>query len=200
MGVPIPLNTSEASFTLSFTWPGLFLSIPRWMTLRALANFSIFSLCSLRSWKTSFHPAAPKKAPESTFPTVFKFESIKLFTSALCVEEQVGTVGIGCTFEPKSYAGSLRPNLRLASPEIHGQTGLTWSNTGSDTCVQYALPDQGPEGAGSWSRMTHHLGGARLTAASPPRGPGKTLLGLFLVTDCGGFAVSPRRYLSPICS
>ena len=25
--------------------------------------------------------------------------------------------------------------------------------------------------------MTHHLGGARLTAASPPRGPGKTPLG-----------------------
>ena len=28
-----------------------------------------------------------------------------------------------------------------------------------------------------WSRMAHHLGRARLTSASPPCGPGKTLLG-----------------------
>ena len=45
------------------------------------------------------------------------------------------------------------------------------------TCVEYALPDQYPEGAGSWSRMAHHLGRAWLTEASPPRGPGKTPLG-----------------------
>ena len=78
---------------------------------------------------------------------------------------------------PKSYPSSLRPNLRLAVPRIYGLTGLTRSNTGSDTCVQYVLPDQGPEVAGSWSRMTHHLGRARLTSASPPRGPWKTPLG-----------------------
>ena len=41
------------------------------------------------------------------------------------------------------------PNLRLAGPGIHGRTGLARSNTGFDTCVQYALPDQGPEEAGS---------------------------------------------------
>ena len=173
----IPFNTSVASFTLSFTWPGLFLYIPCWMTLRALANFSIFALCSLRSWRTSFDPSAPVEAPKSTFPTVFVIKSINLFTSASCVEDRVGIVGNGCTLEPKSYPSSLRPNLRLAGPGIHGQTELARSKTGSDTCVQYALPDQGPEGAGSWSQMAHHLGRARLTSASPPRGPGKTPLG-----------------------
>ena len=69
------------------------------------------------------------------------FKSINFFTSALCVEERVGIVGNGCTLGPKSYPSSLRPNLRLAGPGIHGQTGLARSNTGSDTCVQYALPD-----------------------------------------------------------
>ena len=43
----------------------------------------------------------------------------------------------------------MRPNLRLVGPGIHGRTGLTRGNTDSDVCVQYALPDQGPEGAGS---------------------------------------------------
>ena len=83
----------------------------------------------------------------------------------------------GCTLGLKSYPFSLRPNLRLAGPGIHGQTGLDRSNTGFDTCVQYALPDQGPEGAGSWSRMAHHLGRARLTSTSPPHEPGMTPLG-----------------------
>ena len=55
----IPLNTSVAALALSLTCPGLFLSIPCWITLRALANFSIFTLCSFRSWRTSFHPSAP---------------------------------------------------------------------------------------------------------------------------------------------
>ena len=55
----IPLNTSVASQTLSLTWPGLFLGIPCWITLRALFNFSIFTLCSFRSWRTSFHPSTP---------------------------------------------------------------------------------------------------------------------------------------------
>ena len=64
----------------------------------------------------------------------------------------------------------------LAGSGIHGQTGLARGNRGSDTYVQYALPDQGPEGAGFLSRMAHHLGRARLTSASPPCGPGKTPL------------------------
>ena len=59
----IPLNTFVALFSLSCTWPGLLLSIPCWMTLRALANFSIFSLCSIRSWRTFFHPSIPGGAP-----------------------------------------------------------------------------------------------------------------------------------------
>ena len=142
----IPPNTSVASFTLSVTWRGLFLSIPCWMTLRALSNFSIFSFCSFRSWKTSFHPSAPEEASKSSFPIVLLPVSINLFTSASCVEDRIGIVGTRCTLEPKSYPSSLRPNLRLAGR----------SNTSSDTCVQYALPDQGPEGAGSWSRMGHH--------------------------------------------
>ena len=61
----ISLNTSLASLTLSLTWPGLFLSIPCWMTLRALANFSDYLFCSLRSWRTSFHPSASGEAPKS---------------------------------------------------------------------------------------------------------------------------------------
>ena len=55
----IPLTTSVASFTLSLTWPGLFLSIPCWMTLRALANFSIFLVCSLRSWRKAYRMVYP---------------------------------------------------------------------------------------------------------------------------------------------
>ena len=172
----ILLNTSVVSFTLSLTWPGLFFSTPCWIMLRALANFSIFSFCSLWSWRTSFHRSAPGEAPKSTFPTVFKFASINLFTSASCVEERVGIVGNRCTLGPKTYPSSLRPNLRLAGPGILGQTGLARSNTCSDTCVQYALRYQGAEGAGSWSRMAHHLSRARLTSASPPRGSGKTPL------------------------
>ena len=116
------------------------------------------------------------EAPKSTFLTVFTLESIHLFTSTSRVEERVGIVGNGCTLGLESYPSSLRPNLRLAGPGIHGQTGLARSHTGSDTSLQYALPDQGPEGAGSWSRMAHYLGRARLTSASPPHGPGKTLL------------------------
>ena len=141
----IPLNTSIDSLTLSFTWPGLFLSIPCWMTLRALANFSIFSLCFLWSWGTFFHLTAPGEAPKSTFPTVLSIKSINLFTSASCVEERVGIVENWCTFGLKSYPSSLRTKLRLAGPGIHGQTGLVRSNTGSNTCVRYALSDQGIE-------------------------------------------------------
>ena len=58
--------------------------------------------------------------------------------------------------------------------------------------------------------MAHHLRRARLTAASPPRGPGtkhshwdailKWPFRLFLITDCGGVAVSPRRFHTPIRS
>ena len=100
-------------------------------------------------WRTSFHPSASEEAPKSTSPTVFNFESINRFTSVSCVEERVGIVENGCTLGPKFCPSSMRPNLRLAVPRIHGQTGLARSNTGSDTCVQYALPDRGTEGAGS---------------------------------------------------
>ena len=86
---------------------------------------------------------------ESIFPIVFPVKSINLFTSASCVEERVGIAKNGCALGPKSYPSSLTPNLHLAGPGIHGQTGLAQSNKGSDTCVQYALPDRGPEGAGS---------------------------------------------------
>ena len=164
----IPLNTSVALFTLSSTWPRLFLSIPYWMTLRALAKFSSFLLCSLRSWRTSFHP---KSHPSPLSPQLLILNPYIFVTSASCVEERVGIVRNGCTLGPESYSSSLKPNLRLAGPGIHGRTWLARTNTSCDTCVQYALPDQGPVGAGSWSRMTHHLGRARLTSASPPRGP-----------------------------
>ena len=205
----IPLNTSLASFTLSVAWRGLFPSIPCCMMLWALAKLFIFSFYSFRSWRTPFHPSAPEEAVKSTFSTVFVFTSIHFFTSASCVDERVGIVWNGCTLGPKSCPSSLRPDLRLAGPGIHGHTGLTRSNTGSDTCVQYALPDQGLEGASSWSRMAHHLGRSRLTSALPPGGPGKKPLrdeepsvGYHsgMVTDCGGFAVSPRRFHSPIRS
>ena len=145
----IPPNTSVASFTLSFTWRGLFLSIPCCMMLRALANLSTFSFCSFCSWRTSFHPLAPGEASKSTFPMLSVFGSINLFTSASCVEERVRIAGNGCTLGPKSYPSFLRPNLRLSVPGIYGQTGLARSKTGSDTCVHYALPDQGPKRAGS---------------------------------------------------
>ena len=178
MGAEHSTHISVASFTLSVPWQGLFLSIPCWMMLRALANLSIFTFYSFRSWRTSFNPSAPEEAPKSTFPAIISFESINCFTSASCVEKRVGIVENRSTLGPKSHPpSSLRPNLRLAGPEMYGQTGLPGSNTGSDTCVQYALPDQGPEGAGSWSRMTCRLGRARLTLTLPPRGPGKTPLG-----------------------
>ena len=118
-----------------------------------------------------------RKSSYMKFPTVLSIKSIQFFTSASHVEEHVGIVGNGCTLGPKSYSNSLRPNLCLAGPRIYRRTGLARNNTGSDTCAQYALPDQGPEGAGSWSRMTHHLGRARLTSASPPRGLEKPPLG-----------------------
>ena len=65
-----------------------------------------------------------------------------------------GRTGLGKPVRTKKPP--LSSNLRLAGSGIHGQTGLARSNTGSDTCVQYALPDQSPEGGGSWSRMAHH--------------------------------------------
>ena len=143
----IPPNTSVASFTLSVTWRGLFFSIPLCIMLKALSNLCIFTFCSFRSWRTSFHSSAPGEASKSTFPTVFVFESINLFTSVSSVEKRVEIVRNGCTLGQKSYPSSLWPNFRLAGSGIHGQTGLARSNTGSDTCVQYTLPDQGPEGA-----------------------------------------------------
>ena len=142
-------------------------------------------LASLSSWR----------APKSIFPTFVSCKSINHFTSALCAEERVGIVENGYNLGSKFYPSFLRPNLRLAGPGIHGQTGYARSKTGSDTCVQYALPDQGPEGAVSWSRITHHFGRDRLTLASPPRGLGKAPL-----TDCGGFVVSPRSFHTPVRS
>ena len=135
--------------TLSLTWQGFFLSILGCMMLRVLANLSTFSFCSFRSWRTSFHPSAPAEAPNSTFPTVFSVKSLNIFTSASCVEERVAIVGNRCTLGPKSYSSSLRPKTRLGGSGIHRQTGLARSKTGSGTRVQYALPDKGPEGAGS---------------------------------------------------
>ena len=80
---------------------------------------------------------------------LFVFLSINSFISASCVEERVGIVGNGYTLRPQSYPSSLRPNLRLAGPGMHGRIELARGNTDSDVCVQYALPDQGPEGASS---------------------------------------------------
>ena len=97
----------------------------------------------------SFHPSAPEEVSKSDFLTFFTLRSINSFTSESYVEERVGIVDNGCTLGPKSHPSSLRPSLRLAGPGIHGQTRVARSNTGSDTCVQYALPDRGPEGAGS---------------------------------------------------
>ena len=147
----------------------------------AVPSFSIFSLCCFRRWRRTLHPPAPKGASISLFPLLFVKLSINRFTSASCVERRVGVVRNGCTLGPKSYPSSRRPNLRLADSRIHGQIGLAWSNTGSDTCVQYALLDQSPEGTGSWSRMERSFE-------------------LFLVTDCGGFAESPRRFHTPVHS
>ena len=135
------ISQRRRTCSLSVTWRGLFLSISCCMMLRALANLSIFSFCSFRSWRTSLHPSASGEAPKYTFPIVFSKVSIKFFTSASYVEERVGIVGNECILGPKSYPSSLRPNLRLDGHRIHGQTGLPRSHTGSDTCVQYALPD-----------------------------------------------------------
>ena len=106
------------------------------------------------------------------------FGSIICFTSASCVEERVGIVRNGCTLGPQSYCSSLRPNLRLAGPGIHRRTGLARGNTDFDVCVRNALPDQGLEGPGSWSRMAHHLGKAKLAS------------------DCGGLAVERAKLMN----
>ena len=97
----------------------------------------------------TLHPPAPEGASIFSFPHLFFKLSMNCFTNASCVEERVGVVRNVCTLGPKSYPSSLRPNLPLAGPGIHEETGIARSNTGSNTCVQYALPDQGPEGAGS---------------------------------------------------
>ena len=89
----------------------------------------------------------------SLFHKFFFTFSINKFTSALGVEEQVRVVGYGYNLGPQSYLSSLRPNLRLASPRIHGWIRLVRGNTDYDVCIQYALLDQGSEGAYSWFRM-----------------------------------------------
>ena len=111
----------------------------------------------LREWRV-LHAG-----PRRNFGTVFGTALLVETSSEQCTWLDRGYPGSGSFFlSPISYWLFLR---------------LARSNTGSDTCVQYALPDQGPERAGSWSRMTDHLGRVMLTAASPPRGPGKTPLG-----------------------
>ena len=116
-------------------------------------------------------------AADSLFPKDFFWLSIHYFTSASCVDEQVGILGNGCTLGPQSYPAFPRPNLLAASPGIHWRIRLAHGNADSDVCVQYALPDQDPEGAGSWFRIAHSLGRDKLTSASPFHGSGKAPLG-----------------------
>ena len=85
----ILLNTSVSSLTLSFTCPGLFLSITCWITLRALANFSIFTFCSFRSWRTSFHPSASGEVCEcasSAFASSSPFLYMEFILIATCLK------------------------------------------------------------------------------------------------------------------
>ena len=119
-----PPNISLALSTLSLTWPVLFFSIPCWIKLRALANFSIFSFCSLRSWRMSLQPTPPKETLDFLFLKVLSWISMNNFTSASCVEKLVGIVGNGYTLAPQSYSSSLRSNLCLADPGIQGRAGL----------------------------------------------------------------------------
>ena len=110
-----------------------------WMASFARAIFCrlVISLCCFTSWSMSFNPSSPGRCLYTLF----------IFNSASCVEERVGIVGNGYTLGPQSYPSSLRPNLRLDGPGIHGRTGLARDNTDCDVCVQYVLLDQGPEGS-----------------------------------------------------
>ena len=165
-------NTSVASFTLSLTCVSQHNLL---YDAESPGQLLHFSLCSFRSWRTSFHPSAPEEALGSHIPEDFSFDlSINFFTSALCVEERVGIVGNGYTLRTQFHLSSLRSNFHLVGSGIHGRIRLAQSNTNSDVCVQYALPDQSPEGAGSWSHMAPHLGRVKLTSASPPYGSEKT--------------------------
>ena len=65
----------------------------------------------------------------------------------------------------------------LLSDVLRGRFGLARGNTHSDACVQYALPDRGPEEAGFLFCMAHNFGRTKLTSASPPHESGKALLG-----------------------
>ena len=141
-------------------------------------RFFIFSFCSLRNWRTSFHPSAPGEESKSTFPTVLSNKSINLFTSASSVEGRVGIVGNGCTLGPKSYHSSLRPNLRLAGP----YPDPAWHTTSAELGSQQSRLLVG------WRR--HHSA----TKHSQWDAIRKRSFGLFLVTDCGGFAVFPKRF------
>ena len=89
------------------------------------------------------------------------------------------------------------------------------SNTGSDTYVQYARAYKVPKGLApdpAWHTTSEELGSHQ---SRPLVGRGryhsatkysqwdairKRSCGLFLVTDCRGFAVSPRRFHTPIRS
>ena len=144
-------KTSAASPTLNLTGTGVFLSHLSWITFRAMPNLSIFSLCSFRSWRMSFNLPYSERATHFLFLVGIFCLSISQFTSESCVKERVRIVRKGCTLGPQSYPCSLKHNLCLAGPEIHGRTGLVSDNTDSDACLQHALPDLGLEGASSWS-------------------------------------------------
>ena len=69
----MPPKTSVASFMLSLTWPGLFLSIPCCLTLRALASFSIFSTLLLQELKDVLPFLSPRRSPRLLIPGRFFF-------------------------------------------------------------------------------------------------------------------------------
>ena len=136
------VSVKEAAQNLSSLWTlvltviGVFWRISSWITLRCKPSLSIFSLCSFRSWWMSFNPSSPERVSHSLFPFFSFWESINIFTSASCVEERVGIVGNGYTLGPQFCPSSLRPNLRLTGPRIHGWTGLARGNTTSDFCAE----------------------------------------------------------------
>ena len=88
-------------------------------------QFFHFIILLLQELKDVLPSLSSRRSTRICIPYRFRICIHKsFFTSASCVEERVGIVGNGCTLGPKSYPSSLRPNLRLAGPGIHGQTGL----------------------------------------------------------------------------
>ena len=127
-------KTSASSWTLVLTVTGVFLGIPSWITLRAKPNMFIFSTLHLSGAGGCLSiPNLPKESHTLYSPYIFFF--INNFTGVSCVEKRVRIVGNGYTPRPQSYPSSLRPNLCLTGPGIHGPTGLARGNTDSDVCV-----------------------------------------------------------------